>query len=132
MNLLCRELELLNYDIFLLQETHVSCKSQAEAIERVWRGDCFWSFGTGKSVDKFHSNDFHSSEKTCLAAVKADFSLVEVCRKLNPHGISFSWSNSSNSQASRLDRFFISQTLLKGYMNVVLHSTMNTNGETEN
>ena len=183
----------------------MSCKSQAEAIERVWRGDCFWSFGTGKSagvavflspnfsgdvqrfvfdsdgrvlsllvqlnsskfnlvniyapngvsdrkaffeqlhhhflsqgdyiiagdfncvdraIDKFHSNDFHSSDKTCLAALKTDFSLVDVYRKLNPHGISFTWSNSSNSQASRLDRFFISQTLLNGVRsNVVLPCT---------
>ena len=194
-NLLCRELELLNYDIFLLQETHVSCKSQADLIERVWRGKCFWSFGTGKSagvavflspnfsgsvqrfvfdsdgrvlslllhlnslklnlvnvyapngvsdrktffellhhfflsqgdyiiagdfncvdraIDKFHSDVFHSSDKTCLSALKADFSLVDVYRKLNPSGVSFTWSNSSNSQASRLDRFFISQSLLKG------------------
>ena len=194
-NLLCCELKLLNYDIFLLQETHVSCKSQAESVERVWRGKCYWSFGTGKSagvavflspkfsgsvqrfvfdsdgrvlslllqlnsfkfnlvniyapngvsdrktffellhhfflsqgdyiiagdfncidcaIDKFHSNDFHSSDKTSLTALKADFSLVDVYRKLNPHGVSFTWSNSSNSQACRLDRFFISQTLLKG------------------
>ena len=50
MNLLCCELELLNYDIFLLQETDVSCKRQAESVERVWRGKCFWSFGVGKSA----------------------------------------------------------------------------------
>ena len=49
-NLLCSELEFLAYDVFLLQETHVSCKSQADSIERVWRGQCFWSFGVGKSA----------------------------------------------------------------------------------
>lgn len=192
--LISRELERLNYDVFLLQETHVSCKQQAEAFERLWRGNCFWSFGTGKSagvavlfppkfagnvqrflfdsdgrilsllinfssfkfnlvniyapngvsdrkaffeqlhnffisqgdyviagdfncvdraLDKFHSNDFHASDKSSLAALKADFSLVDVYRQLNPRAISFTWSNSNNSQASRLDRFFISRSLLK-------------------
>ncbi len=173
-NLLCQELERLNYDIFLLQETHVSCLKQTEHVERVWRGKCFWSFGIGKSadgrilslltqlnsfkfnlvniyapntvsdrktffeqlhfyflsqgdyviagdfncvdraIDKFHSRDFHSSDKSALAALKADFSLVDVYGKLNPSGISFTWSNSSHSQASTLDRFFISQSLLNG------------------
>ena len=67
-----------------------------------------------RAIDKFHSDQFHSSDKTSLAALKADFRLVDVYRKLNPHGISFTWSNSSNSQASRLDRFFISQPVLNG------------------
>ena len=49
-NLLCHELELLSYDIFLLQETHVSCESQADSVERVWRGKCFWSSRVGKSA----------------------------------------------------------------------------------
>ena len=49
-DLLCRELELLSYDIFLLRETHVSRKSQAESMERVWRGKCFCSLGVGKSA----------------------------------------------------------------------------------
>ena len=35
-------------DAFLLQETHVSCKKQAENFEKHWAGKCFWSFGTGK------------------------------------------------------------------------------------
>ena len=50
MSWLCHELELLNIDIFLLQETHVSCKRQAEAVEHGWHEKCFWSFGTGKSA----------------------------------------------------------------------------------
>lgn len=193
-NLLCRELEFLSYNIFLLQENHISCKKQAKSVERAWRGKCFWSFGVGKSagvavflspnfsgflqcfvsdsdgrvlsllfqfnsfklnviniyppngvsdhktffeqlhhhfrsqgdfviagdfncvdcaIDKFHSKYFHSSDKTCLAALKTDFSLVDVYRKLNRHGISFTWSNSSNTQASRLDWFFISHMLFK-------------------
>ena len=43
-NLLCRELELLSY-IFLLQESHVSHKSQVDSVERVWRGKCFGLLG---------------------------------------------------------------------------------------
>ena len=64
------------------------------------------------------------SDLLALGNRKTDFSVVDVNRKLNPHGISFTWSNSSNSQASWLDCFFISQTLLKGvHSNVVLPCT---------
>ena len=66
-----------------------------------------------RASDKFHSSDFHSSDKTCFAALKADFSLVDVYRKLNPHGVSYTWSNSGHTQASRLDRFFVSRPLFK-------------------
>ena len=192
---LCNELNFLNFDIVLLQETHVSCPKQAEIFEQSWRGKCYWSFRTGKSacvavllpphfsgsvqrfifdsdgrilsllftfgpssklnliniyapnlvserktffeqihdyflsqgdyliagdfncvdraIDKFQSDNVLSSDKNCLAALKADFSLVDVYRKLNPHGISFTWSNKNNTQASRLDRFFISHSLFK-------------------
>lgn len=41
------ELSLLNCDIVLLQEMHVSCKKQAEKFEKLWKGKCVWSFGTG-------------------------------------------------------------------------------------
>ena len=47
---LVNELTFLNCDIFLLQETHVSCKKQAQEFEKLWQGECFWSFGTGKSA----------------------------------------------------------------------------------
>ena len=40
----------LDYDFFLLQETHISCKTQADLIERDFNGQCFWSFGIGKSA----------------------------------------------------------------------------------
>ena len=40
----------LNCDIIFLQETHVSCKKQAEKFEKLWKGKCFWSFGTDKSA----------------------------------------------------------------------------------
>ena len=40
----------LNCDIILLQETYVSCKRQAKKFDKFWKGECFWSFGTGKSA----------------------------------------------------------------------------------
>ena len=45
-----RELERLNYDLFLLQETHVSPKQLMDEIARSWPGQCFWPFGRGKSA----------------------------------------------------------------------------------
>ena len=48
-DLVLSELSRSDLDI-LLQETHVSCKSQADDIAKRWPGDCFWSFGTGKKA----------------------------------------------------------------------------------
>ena len=48
--LISRELKRLSYDIFFLQETHVSCKQQAEAFKKPWPGKCLWFFVTGKSA----------------------------------------------------------------------------------
>lgn len=45
-----QELNYSNCDIILLQETHFSCKKQAEEFEILWRGKCLWSFGTGRSA----------------------------------------------------------------------------------
>ena len=45
-----QQLNHLNCDVVLLQETHVSCKKQAEKFEKLWKGKCFWSFGIGKSA----------------------------------------------------------------------------------
>ena len=189
---LVNELTYLNCDIFLLQETHVSCKKQAEKFENLWKGKCFWSFGTGKSagvavvfarnfsgkiirflidscgrilsllidfhnllfnivniysptvvsdrkvffsdlhnyflsqgllliggdfncidnvLDKLNCSVVPSADKTSLVTLMSDFSLVDVWRKQNPRAISFTWSNSDRSQASRIDRFFIVKTL---------------------
>ena len=44
------ELSLSHYDIIFLQETHVSCKRQADLFERYWNGKCFSSFGIRKSA----------------------------------------------------------------------------------
>ena len=40
----------MHYDLFLLQETRVSCKKQPDNIVRIWPGECFSSFGRGKSA----------------------------------------------------------------------------------
>ena len=45
-----QELTHMNCDVILLQETHVSCKRQTDKFEKLWKGKCFWSFGTGKSA----------------------------------------------------------------------------------
>ena len=50
LNLIIQELNHLNCDIVLLQETHVSCKKQADHFETLWKGQCYWSFGIGKSA----------------------------------------------------------------------------------
>ena len=186
------ELNYLNCDVLLLQETHVSCKKQTLAFEKLWKGQCFWSFGTGKSagvavlfspnfsgkiirflidssgrilslliefcnlklnvvnvyspnapsdrklffsdlhnyfitqgllfiggdfncidntLDKLNCSVVPSADKTSLVTLRSDFSLVDVWRKQNPRRISFTWSNSDRSQASRIDRFLIAKSL---------------------
>lgn len=45
-----RDLVLLHLDIILLQETHVSNKSQADEISKKWPGNCFWFIGTGNNA----------------------------------------------------------------------------------
>lgn len=44
------ELARLDYDLFLLQETHVPTKRLADEIAHSWPGQCFWYFGRGKSA----------------------------------------------------------------------------------
>ena len=57
-------------------------------------------------------SDF-SADRRHLSALKSDFCLVDVFRKRNPKSVSYAWSNKDFSQASRLDRFFISSSLLQ-------------------
>ena len=64
-------------------------------------------------LDRFHIKSDFSADKRCLSALKSDFCLVDVFRKQNPKAISFTWSNKDFSQASRLDRFYISSSLLQ-------------------
>ena len=46
-------------------------------------------------------------------ALKSDFCLVDIFRKKNLKAISCTWSNEDFSQASHLDRFYISSSLLQ-------------------
>ena len=64
-------------------------------------------------LDRLHSVNTVLPDKKSFSAFLSDFSLVDVWRKLNPRGVSFTWSNSDYSQASRLDRFLISHSLFK-------------------
>ena len=36
--------------IFSSYKRHISCKTQADLIEKCFKGQCFWSFGIGKSA----------------------------------------------------------------------------------
>ena len=193
-NLVSNELAKLDFDFFLLQETHISGPQAAQKLERLWRGKCFWSFGVGRSagvavlvsphfssdichfrfdsdsrilslllhmnglyfnllniytpnavsdrkaffetlhqfflsrgdtiiggdfncidseLDRLNSTSNLSADKKLLQALQSDFCLCDVWRKLNPRGISFTWMNSGKTQASRLDRFYISRSLLQ-------------------
>ena len=42
--------ENLDYDLFFLQETRISCKTQAVWVAKYFQGQCFWSFGISKSA----------------------------------------------------------------------------------
>ena len=64
-------------------------------------------------LDRLHIKSDFGADKRCLSALKSDFCLVDVFRKQNPKAISFTWSNKDFSQASRLDRFYISSSLLQ-------------------
>ena len=194
-DLLLHELnENLDYDFFLLQETHISCKTQADLIEKGFKGQCFWSFGIGKSagvavfvspkfsgkiiryvhdsdgrilsllvvshslklnviclyapktvsdrklffnrlhtfflspgdlilggdfncidsdLDRLHIKSDFGADRRCLSALKSDFCLVDIFHKRNPKTVSFTWSNNYFSQASRIDCFYISFSLLQ-------------------
>ena len=63
-----------------------------------------------KVLDKLNCATVPSADKTSLVTLMSDFSLVDVWRKQNPRMISFTWSNSDQTQASRLDRFFIAKS----------------------
>ena len=59
--------------------------------------------------------------KKCLLALKSDFDVIGIWRKRNPRAKSFTWANKAYSQASRLDGFFFSRTLVRHvHLNEVL------------
>ena len=59
-------------------------------------------------LDKFGGN---VSVGTECKALKSDFVLVDVWRKLHPRAREFTWFNHDHSIASRLDKFFVSKGL---------------------
>ena len=64
-------------------------------------------------LDRLHIKSDFRADKCCLSALKSDFCLVDVFRKQNQKAISFTWSNKDFSQASHLNRFYISSSLLQ-------------------
>ena len=44
------KLSRFDYNVFFLQETHGSCKKHVDAFQKLWQGQCLWSFGTGRSA----------------------------------------------------------------------------------
>ena len=62
------------------------------------------------ALDKFNCSTVPSADRTTLVMLMSDFSLVDVWHKQNPRTISFTWSNSDRTQASRIDRFFIAKS----------------------
>ena len=63
-------------------------------------------------LDRLNSRSDFASDKKILQNLKSDFCLFDIWRQQNPCAVSFTWSNSNYSQASRIDRFFISKSLL--------------------
>ena len=64
-------------------------------------------------LNHLHIKSDFSVDMCCLSALKSAFCLVDIFRKKNPNTISFTWSSNDFSQASRLDRFYISSSLLQ-------------------
>ena len=61
-------------------------------------------------LDKLNCSTVPTADKASLVTLMSDFSLVDVWRKQNPRVISFTWSNSDRTQASRIDRFFVAKS----------------------
>jgi len=52
------------------------------------------------------------SNQKLLCPLHANFSLTDIGRKHNPRGIVFTWSNNDHTQASRIDRFLVANSLV--------------------
>lgn len=63
-------------------------------------------------IDKFNCLAVLPMDKKSLDSLMADFTLIDIWRKLNPQKVSYTWSNSDHSQASRIDRFFVVKSLV--------------------
>ena len=98
-DVILHELDRLPYDFFLLQETHVSCKECADLITKKWRGDCFSSFGVGRSagVAAFVSPKFggmvsrfvfDSDGRVLSVLVQLDLAVFNVVNTYTPNTVS--------------------------------------------
>ena len=67
------------------------------------------------NLDRLNIKSDFGADKRCLSALKSDFWLVDIFCKKNPKAISFTWSNKDFSQASRLDCFYISSSLVQSF-----------------
>ena len=56
--------------------------------------------------------DFAADRRT-MSAFRADLHLIDVWRKANPKGRSYTWANKDLSQASRIDKFLVSRSLFR-------------------
>ena len=56
--------------------------------------------------------DFAADRRT-MSAFRADLHLIDVWRKANPKGRSYTWANKDFSQASRIDKFLVSRSLFR-------------------
>ena len=65
------------------------------------------------NLDRLNIKLDFGTDKRCLSALRSDFCLVDIFPKKNLKAISFSWSSKDFSLASRLDRFYISSSLLQ-------------------
>lgn len=63
-------------------------------------------------LDKLNCSFLSSADQKLLCSLRTDFSLVDVWRKQNTRNVEFTWSNSSHTQASRIDRFFLAKNLV--------------------
>lgn len=108
----------LNCDVILLQETHVSCKKRAQQFEKLWKGKCFWSFGTGKSagVAVFFSQNFsgkiirflfYSNRRILSLLVKFNNLLLNIVNIYSPN-----IALDCKTFFSDLHNYFLSQGLL--------------------
>ena len=63
-------------------------------------------------IDKLNCSAVLPMDKKSLESLMADFTLVDIWRKRNLRRVSYTWSNSDHSQASRIDRFFIAKSFV--------------------
>ena len=64
-------------------------------------------------LDRLRPGADFAADRRLMSAFRADLRLVDVWRKNNPRGKSYTWAKKDLSQASRIDKFFIPRSLLR-------------------